>query len=141
MAPSATLAVGMVLVVDELIFKADVSLRGGQVVFHPAVAHRADLPLPCQLEIPEVLDGHDVAAARALAEKNSPVQHRPAFRGDAAFPDGLPTGERLAVKEQLPSGGGFVGGEGVGVRALRSEKREKQSEAGGEEGGADEHGG
>ena len=56
MQSSATDAVGMVLVIDELVLEAEVLFGVGQIVFHTAITDGSDLPFPCKLEVLERLD-------------------------------------------------------------------------------------
>src|SRR5262245_42149371 len=67
----------------------------------PAVAARGDLPLDRQLEVGELIDRDDVAAAGHARERA--VYDLPAS-GHGRLLEPAPAGRRPAVEEQPPSG-------------------------------------
>src|SRR5205814_9898454 len=86
---------------------------------------RRDLPLPGQLEVPECVDGHEIAAVqrppvgdpgdvavRDLLDRA--VHDRPVTRRNGVVAQAAPAGEGPTVEEQAPAGGSLGGGETVG---------------------------
>ena len=93
-------------------------LLGGPIE-DPRVPPRGDLPVEPELEVLELIDGHQVGAVTVVMD--GPVQHVPA-EGVGAL-EVAPTFQRGPVEKEPESFALFCGGECVGDHPLGSEWR------------------
>ena len=77
--PPAAEAVGVVLVIDQLILESEVVVGVREIVFQTAVSSLADFPLPDDFKVGVEIGGKNVATAGRFSVKNRPILNLPTF--------------------------------------------------------------
>jgi hypothetical protein len=130
--PPATEAVGVVLVIDQLILESDIVLGVREIVFQTAIPGFADFPLPDDFKVGVEIGGKNVSSAGRFPVKNRPILNLPTFSRLLTFFDWVPTLQCFAVKEESPARRLFFSGQLIEISGESGVDKSAESEADGE---------
>ena len=102
-ASPAAEAVGVVLVIDQLILESDIILGVREIVFQTAIPGFADFPLPDYFKVGVEIGGKNVSSAGRFPVENRPILNFPPLSGLMKFFEWVPTLQCFAVKEESPA--------------------------------------